>query len=79
MARSPISDLPGDGSEPLIASDKDALDRHPGAVHVLHADGAVRALWLNKLKARGEDPTGTEEMLIGPDSDVAGLRKLRSK
>jgi hypothetical protein len=77
MLRFPIEKFPGDASEPLIACNKNALEHHPDVVHVLFADGAIKTLALDDLKAQGEVPPDTTELVVGPNSAHADLRRMR--
>jgi hypothetical protein len=66
-----------DAGEPLLACNGNARPRHPPELHVLYADGSVRTLTLQELKADRVVPPETDVVFAGPDSPVPDLRKLR--
>jgi len=69
--------LPAAGEEPLLACGPSRSANHPDALHVLYADGSVRELRLEHLKTTGLVPPDTSALVVGPDSALPELRKLR--
>jgi hypothetical protein len=73
----PLAATGFDAAEPLLACNGNARPKHPPELHVLYADGGVRTLTLQELKADGVVPPDTDVVFAGPDSPVPDLRKLR--
>ncbi len=77
LAAFPLAARGFDAAEPLLACNGNARPKHPPELHVLYADGGVRTLTLQELKADGVVPPDTDVVFAGPDSPVPDLRKLR--
>jgi hypothetical protein len=76
LERFPLDGVFGIGTDPLAACDARTAEHDRDVVHVLYSDGSIKGLALADLKARGEVPADTRELVVGPDSPVADLRKL---
>jgi hypothetical protein len=76
LERFPLDGAFGAGAEPLAACDARAAEHQRDVVHVLYSDGTIAELALADLKADGKVPADTRELVVGPDSPVADLRKL---
>jgi prepilin-type processing-associated H-X9-DG protein len=59
-----------------VCDDNDGGLNHRTTTHVLYADGSVQTFELPALKEAGEVPAEATNLVVGPDSPLADLRKF---
>jgi hypothetical protein len=78
FAAHPLVRFPTGGDEPILACDNAHAMNHDGATNVLYADKTVRTFLIEQEIARGRVPAGTTNLILGPESPLPDLRKLRA-
>ncbi len=73
---SPLFNVPGPGTEALIACDNQYGENHDGVTNVLMSDGSILSLELETEIENGNLPEGTTRIVVGPDSALDFLRTL---
>lgn len=76
----PLAQFPSGGPEPepLIACDNAHGQNHAGLTNLLRSDGSIVTYDLQREVDEGRVPVGTRTLVVGPDSPLPELRKLRA-
>ena len=77
FAAYPLPRFPTGGGEPILACDNATGLNHPGVMNILFADKSVHTLVLEQEIARGRVPADSVTIVVGPDSPLPDLQKLR--
>jgi hypothetical protein len=75
----PLSKFPDGGAsnEPILSCDNAAGMNHEGVMNVLYSDGSIVTLHLDQEIGRGRVPAGSTTIVVGKDSPIDDLKKLR--
>ncbi len=75
----PLARFPAGGAnnEPILACDNANGMNHDGVMNVLYTDGSITTLHLDQEIERGRLPAGTTTFVVGKESPIEDLRKLR--
>ena len=73
---SPLFNVPGPGTEALIACDNQHGANHDGVTNVLMSDGSILSLELETEIESGNLPEGTTQLVVGPESRLEFLQAL---